>query len=360
MKSLFYVYASTRETSFREISRFHIFHLSRYVKVQNVDEEVLDVIRWLPGKHVLLHPILYPLVGDRPEHHQQRIKRLNRLLAVSDRLGGFDTADTDRLSQMAVDVLSKFERVFVPSKWAKECYESSGVQSRVEVLPHGLPDCFLSPSRRIDSFRLANLVSLKREHNAIFILFHLLHSGYRKGADLVAKIMKRIQDKYPNVFLLVKRGSNLDPYLGLLRALKLVEIAGWLPADEYRQVFDLADIAIYPSRGGGFEHNALEALSRGLPTLVPKAGCFLDYIDYTIPIEVERWVNVYPDNPIHVGKGFQINLRDFQEKLEDVINHLDDYKERAMKNAYTIRKLYSWECICDLLYKKLKAYKFVD
>jgi len=360
MRSLFYVYASTRETSFREISRFHIFHLSRYVKVQSIEEDALDNIQWVSGKRVLVHPILYSVMGDKPEQYPKRIKRLNRLLSVADRLGGFETADSDRLSQTAVDVLVNFDLVFLPSKWTKECFERSKVQSSLEVLPHGLPDEFLQPSRRISSYRLLNLVGLKRKHNAIFILFHLLHSGYRKGADLVAKVMKRIQDKHPNVFLLVKRGSIMDHFLGLLRTLKTIEIAGWLPSEEYRQVFDLADIAIYPSRGGGFEINAVEALSRGLPTLVPNAGCFLDYIDYAIPIKIERWVKVYSSNPVHVGNGFQVDVRDFQERLEDVINHLADYKERAMKNAYTIRKLYSWKSICDLLYKKLKAYKFVD
>jgi len=142
--------------------------------------------------------------------------------------------------------------------------------------------------------------------------------------------------------------------------LKTAEVAGWLPPEEYKQVFDLADIAVCPSRGGGFEINALEALARGIPTLVPRAGCFLDYIDHAVPVETKGCPRIFSDNPIRVGAGFEVILDDFYTKLDEVICHLDEYKRKAEQNAYAIRKHYSWKCVCDQLYKKLRAYGFVD
>ena len=195
-----------------------------------------------------------------------------------------------------------------------------------------------------------------KEKNLIYVLFDLRHSGFRKGADLVFAAMKRVQQKLPHVTLLIKRLQAIDPYLHMLKTLKHIEVAKQLPEREYRELFDIADIAVFPSRGGGFELQALEAISRGVPTLVPKAGCFLDYMEYAIPVEVADRVKVLEGNPIHIGMGWEASIDDLTLKLLEVIDHLEEFKQTFEKRAQKVREKYNWYRIGEFLAGVLKRH----
>ena len=94
MSEIYYVYPVYQKGSFHVISKAHINHLNSKVKIQEIDESVLDNVMWTGGKRVLLHPVGYILLGDRVDMFPHRIKRLYKLKQVAKRLAGFDTADS--------------------------------------------------------------------------------------------------------------------------------------------------------------------------------------------------------------------------------------------------------------------------
>ena len=298
-------------------------------------------------------------MGDTLEQYGKKIQRLKKLLRIKNKLGGFETADSDRISRWAVDILNHMDLVIVPSTFAKNTIQNSGVVTPVEVLPHGIPDEFLNPNRIVTHPQLAELLDFKIKHKAIFILHHLPHSGYRKGSDLVYEVMKKVQEKYPNTYLIVKRLNVLDHMLGKLLSLRSFEIGEELSWKDYVNLYDICDICLVPSRGGGFEVPAIEAIARGVPTLVPDAGCFKDYIQYTVPITVNSYPEVLPENPIHIGRGFEVSLEDFYDKLTHVIENLEDYKRKFGKYAKEVREKYAWGKICNRLVEILRHYGFM-
>jgi len=360
MGSLIYVYPRYRDLSFTLIAKEHIARLGKLIKIHEVNETALDSLYWIRGKKVLLHPILYVTIGDRKEMFGERFKRLERLLKVKDKLGGFDTCDTDAISDVAVKVLNMLDLIFVPSSWARDVYIKCGVKTKVEVLPHGLPDELLNEYNAIDFKPLVDLRQLKEKKRLRLVLYFLTHSGFRKGADVVYKAMSKVQEKRKNVVLVVKRASIIDPYLGLLKKLRMIEIAGFFSKQHLAQLYDLCDIVLVPSRGGGFELNALEAIARGRPTLVTAAGCFLDYIDFAIPIRVKGKAKIFEDNPIHVGYGYEPDENDLAQKVLEVLDHYDEYQERFTKNAAIVRQQYSWNAICCKLHSKLMQHGFIE
>jgi len=345
--------------SFTKIAENHINYLSQFVKVYKIREEILDVMHWVKGKNILLHPILYVTIGDKADQFNKRIKRLERLLKVRHKLGGFETCDSDRISETAVKVLNQFDLIFVPSHWAKEVFTNCKVEPPIKVLPHGISRHYLAPPTRRPSPNLKWLYDFKQRQQALLILYFLHHSGYRKGADIVAKAMRTVQEDYPKAYLVVKRVNIQDPYLKLLRQLKTLEIAGWLNEEELVQLYDLCDMLIIPSRSGGFELNALEGLARGLPTIAPSQGCFLDYFQYIIPVKTEGSTPIFKDNPIHVGMGFTPSWKDLVRRIVDSIENLKDCKERASKNAVEISRSYQWENIGKILMSNLREGGFV-
>jgi len=358
-KYLFYVYPRFKKVSFHYISQMHIQHLRDHIRIQELDEDVLDVVKLARGRNVLLHPILYSVMGDTLEQYSKKIQRLRKLLRIKNKLGGFETTDSDKISRWAVDILNQLDLVIVPSTFARNTLQNSGVTTPIEVLPHGVPEEFLSPDKTITHPQLLELLNFKVKHRTIFVLHHLPHSGYRKGSDLVYEVMKKIQEKQPNVYLVVKRLSVLDPVLGRLLNLRSFEIGEELNWKDYANLYDLCDVCLAPSRGGGFECVGIEAIARGTPILVPENGCFRDYIQYTVPIKVNSHPEVLPGNPIHIGRGFQVDLSDFYEKLIQVIKNLEVYKQKFKKYAEEVRWKYSWSTICDRLVEILKDYGFM-
>jgi len=315
-------------------------------------------LHWTGGKAILVHPIFYTILGTEWAPRAGWEIVLSKLKATSTMLGGFEVADSDRISEFAVKVANEFDLVIVPSRFALKAFKRSGVYATVEVLPHGVPEPFLDDDGEIKSPYLKRLEEFKDDRDTLFILFHIVHSGFRKGADLLAEVIKPLLDSYDNVYLVLKRLSGLDPYLGMLRTPKTLEVDVMLTWNEMRELYDLVDVCVVPSRGGGFELPALEAISRGVPTLVTAKGCFEDYIKYAIPVKVARKVKVFEDNPIHIGYGFEVSVKDLRKKLETVINKLDKFKAKFKRYAIEVRELYSWDRVAERLHYILERYGF--
>lgn len=360
-KRISYIYPLDSTHSFHIVAVNHIKHLrykhtseNRYVEIEEIDWSQLSNIGWNEKRSILLHPFLYPFASV--DSFMQNSKNFARLLAMKNKIGGFDVADSDRISKPAVDLINKIDLMMVPSTFVKDTYIKSGVTIPIEVLPHGISDKFSSSDIvNTDNEKIMKLRRM-RQKGKILILYFLVHSPHRKGADLVRRVMKRIQRKYKDVYLVV-RSKKCDYF----SEIKSVCIDSWLSDNDLVALYDSCDICLSPSRGGGFELNALEAVSRGVPTLVPNGGCFTDLMDYYIPVGLsDKSVQSLPGNTIHTGSGCQVSMDEFESKLIDTINRLDHWKERSKRNTKEIREKYSWGNTAKMLDGYLKNHGFIE
>lgn len=357
-----YIYPVHDADSFNVIASNHIRYLrdnwlneKKQCNIYEIDWSKLANIDWT-NQSILLHPILYPFAF--PQTFRENSRNFSRLLKMKYKVGGFDVADSDKISQLAVDILNKLDLVIVPSNFARDSYINSGVKTPVEILPHGIPDEFLNDEPiNTNNSDIMNLWNIKERGN-IFVLYFLLHSHRRKGADLVAEVMRRIQSKYKNIIMVCKGPGVVERNFPGVNAIGL---RSWMNIDDIRLLYDICDILICPSRGGGFELNALEAVSRGIPTLVPNGGCFLDYIDYFIPINLNNEkVQPLKGNPIHIGYGFEADINDFETQLIDAINNLEIYRSQFTQNSKNVRENCSWRNVAKTLEGYLKKYEFIN
>jgi len=358
--TIHYIYPRYKTVSFNSVSEQHIKHLSSRVKIQKIDEEVLDNMMWIQPRKILLHPVLYITIGDKEGMFKARQKRLTNVLKIKSRIGGFETSDSDQISKIAVDVLNRFDVVFLPSTFAIKAFKKSGVQIPLELVPHGLSDSFLNPDTAIKADSIRHIREIKEKHGSTLVLFFCLHSDYRKGADLVYEAMEHIQGMHKDVVLVLKKTSHDTTINEKFRKIRLIEVPTWLSDEELRQLYDVCDLLLVPSRGGGFELNALEGLSRGLPTLIPSAGCFTDYIQYAIPLPITGNPRVFPDNPIHIGNGWETNSDQLAYMIHQVLESIETWKEKAQDNAPIIREKYAWKTVCNSLFDLLVKYGFCD
>jgi glycosyltransferase involved in cell wall biosynthesis len=368
----------------------------KYVEIQELDwsevsGEMSDVTNWKEKRNVLLHPFLYPFTSK--DSFLNNARNFARLLVAKNKIGGFDVSDSDKISDIGVELINKIDLIMVPSAFSRDAYINSGVRPEiVQVLPHGLDDYFLSDnldeekediddSNTEDNEDIDNkdkaqvqemLKKLKelRDNGKILILYFVLHSAYRKGADLVEKVMKRVEKKLKedgneNEVCLVVRSKSFK-YFDKTEKEKergnVILVDEWLSSKNLVKLYDSCDICLVPSRGGGWEMNAMEAASRGLVTLVPNAGCFLDIKDYLLMVDIDKSKKVkpLPGNAIHIGYGYEVDMNDFENKLLDVINNLDEHKEIFETNMYDIREKYSWRVIVNQLDEILGRYGFYE
>ena len=360
MERLYYLYPMYNKVSFHFISKQHIRYLTPLLNGKAViyegDVDGFDPMLWGVDKKIILHPLFYPFF----EEGKAKISKIEQCIMKNYRIIALDTADSNKISDTAVEIANKVEAIIVPSNFAKRTFKNSGVTTEVHVMPHGIPDEFLNPSKDITHPDIVNLYRLKENNGWIFVYFNLTHSGFRKGADLFIKAMAEVQKERDDVIVLVKRGDGIDPYMPAMRKLRCVEVAGFLDDDAFRQLYDICDMVVLTSRGGGFEVNALEGIARGIPTIVPKAGCFMDYIKYVIGVKVTKNKPiVLPDNPIHVGTGWEVDVEELSKTILKVADKLDYYKERFSKNVTKIWEKYAWKNVVNRLYSILVEHNFI-
>jgi len=351
---LAYFYPVNDTGSFHLVAKHQIEQLRRRYHVREYDLASTLRLGYYPERNFILHPLGYPFVSGSMQDFERKYGRVCAMKRQLDTLIGFDTADSNAISERFAQFLNVFDLVGVPSTFAKRAFVDSGVETRVEVIPHGIPKEFESPTVEITNAQMRHLLQLKRKNGFTYVLFFLLHSGWRKGADIVAKAMKIAQTKYPNVILVVKTKDVVDPYFGMLMQTKMIHVRGFMSYRELRQLYDICDIVVVPSRGGGFEMNALEGAARGKPTIVPRAGCFLDYIDFVVPVEAPNVCTPLPGNEIHIGKGWETTPELLAAKIIEIVEHYDEYAEKAKKNRAEIVKRYSWRKIGETLLRVFK------
>jgi len=356
--TLYYLYPIANKVSFHFISKQHILYMRKIlqdrVKIVEAEVDTFDPTSWGVNRKLLIHPLFYPFFTGINKRALAKVSKLKQCINKGYRLVGFDTADSDRISDKAIELTSFCEGVIVPSNFAKQTYVNSGVYRPVYVVPHGVPDEFLKKNKEITNPEILKIKQIKDKNNFILVHFNLTHSGKRKGADLFIKAMQLVQEENKDIVVLLKRADIVDDYVWWLRRLRTIEVAGYLNTDSYRQLFDISDIVVLASRGGGFECIAIEGLARGVPTIVPKAGCFLDYIQYAIPVPVtDNKPIVLPNNPIHTGRGWEIDVYKLADTILKVANSIDKEKKKANQNAIEVCRRFYWGTIAKQIIKIL-------
>ncbi len=100
-------------------------------------------------------------------------------------------------------------------------------------------------------------------------ILHVGHDNFYKNVEGLIKAISLLRKEV----LLVKVGSISKNQLGLLRKLKIdfVQFMG-LPEEELIQIYNAADLLVYPSWHEGFGFPVLEAMACGCPVVCSNTG----------------------------------------------------------------------------------------
>lgn len=209
--------------------------------------------------------------------------------------------------------------LLVPSPWLIEVFEEGGVKLPIEVVPGGIDP--------------AECPIVMRSADQPFAFGCLADRGNRKGHDLVySAFYKAFDHKDRNVRLIMKcRPGSLprldfsyssDPRLTVWRA----------DVEHVSDIFSQFDAFMFPSRCEGFGMPPREAAACGVPTVVTRfSGTADDCDNWAVPLEKFNLVESYME-----GCGGLWAMPDMDElvwRMQDIYQHQDEYKARALKAA---------------------------
>ncbi|RLF82403.1 hypothetical protein DRN38_00085 [Thermococci archaeon] len=350
-RRLYYAYPLGKKISFRIVAEQYINILAKKYKVYRVAEETFR--RWRPIKTfpVVIHPMIYLCINNK--------STLDYLRLNQDFIIGFEVADTDHISELGVDIVNYADLLIVPSNFCRESYLNSGCKIPVEVVPHILDRVFYRKDIKPKHPFFIRLKEAKRKRNFVLMLFFLWHSGFRKGADLLREVYRELKKTHKNLYLVVKISNIEDPYLrGLLKEGCLV-IRGWLKQEDIVALYDVCDIYPLFSRGGGFELNGLEALSRGEIVIAADKGSWIDYLPREFLVPTRGKVKIFRDNlpsVIHDGYGYEIDVDKAVDKIHNILNDLSEWKAKARYYAKIVRERFSEKRVGERLINLFEKY----
>ncbi|RLI87529.1 MAG: hypothetical protein DRP01_01600 [Archaeoglobales archaeon] len=354
--SIWYVFPFYHKVSFNVIGMKHYEQLKKYYRIELIDELAFPYISMTTRPLIIIQPYFYLF--------QKLEKRLAQKVSRSSGLIGVDVADTDRLSPYAVK-LTKYAKAFiVPSKKSKETYIKSGVKKPVHVIPHGIDEQWIDAPKQPPNL-FEHLAKLKERRNLKLILSFIVHSPYRKGLDILLRYYQALLKEYNNVLLVVKSANAVGYFPETIEYKKgkpkyQMEgrvLSGWLTEQQKMELFDLCDLYALTSRGGGWEHPPMEALTRGVPVIGAKGGAWEEYMPEWSLIPSKKSDKVLPSNPIHIGYGVEMIIDKAVDRTIEIFNNYEEYKAKVKEHIEKfIRPNLTWDKIGEKLRDVVKIY----
>jgi glycosyltransferase involved in cell wall biosynthesis len=355
-KVVYYLYPKGREMSFTYVAEKHVEIINEKFNVFPSTLSSFSTLTNTQNFSGYFHPYFYSLttIGEIKEALlKQRKDKIDVLIGV-------DVADSNSLSRWAVDMANLATAFIVNSRWSYNAYTQSGVKVPVHIVHHGLENEWFREKRKPQHALLRFLNELKQKKNLFYILYFLWHSGYRKGADLALRLVDCIDRLKINYMVIIKKMDINDPALKEFSRYKSFIVEGRFPRDWLIDLYDIADLLLLPSRGGSFELNGIEALSRGIPVLMPSVGAWTEYtppmLSKYLWVKTARMAPVLPGNSIHDGLGGEWDSEDACEKFIYIYTNYNEIKAKTEEGIKFIRENFTWDVIKPRLWSIHEKY----
>ncbi|AZI75937.1 putative glycosyltransferase [Sulfolobales Beppu rod-shaped virus 1] len=341
-KTIFYVYPQHHDVSFKYVAQQHIAMLREKYIVYEIP--ALSFYQFTPFNYPIsiIHPFFYSMWRWGKiefSFYDMYRSRVSKILGV-------EVADTDKIAEQFVNYANNLsDGLIVNSNWSHDVFINSGTKVPVYVVPHNFNGKLLLPDDKLKvNEKVLQIEKLKNEKKFKLVMISLWHSDYRKGADIFHEIARRVQKERQDVYFLVKSGGIRQDF----NDLKMFNIAGVVSFDNMVKMYRISDLYLLTSRGGSFELNGLEAFVSGIPVIATKDGAWVEYFPSDLQdllVDIAKKPRIFLDNPIHIGNGVEMNIEKAVDKVLEVLDNIEDLKEKVKKNKKFWIENYSFEAI---------------
>jgi glycosyltransferase involved in cell wall biosynthesis len=244
--------------------------------------------------------------------------------------------------------------IITPSEWAKQILLQNNIQTPIEVVPQGVDtlifDAVVPEDKQKDQYIFINIGKWEK----------------RKGHDVLVEIFNKAFEENDNVELWM---VNHNPFLSkdqlskwyqLYADSKLknkIRIFPRIPTQKHlSKIMAHSDCGIFPSRGEGWNNEAIEMMAMNKPIIITDYSAHTQYcnrdnsllidIKNTEPAKDDIWFN---------GSGNWASIEDNQidqavEHMRNVYSNRITTNENGLKTAQNLSWNKTTESIRELLY----------
>jgi len=197
-----------------------------------------------------------------------------------------------------------------------------GLEKKIKVIYTGVDQKQIKPiqkdKRLLDKYKI----------NGKFVITFLGRFIKRKNPHFLIKLLKNLPENF--VLVLVGDGSEKNNLLEMARKLNVenrVIFPGILFGKEKLAHYSISDVFAFPSQNEGFVLAVLEAMSAGLPLILPKSGAF-------------------PEAVTHGVNGFLVkpeSISDFKEKIIKLKKSPNLRHRMSLASRQRVLKEFTWD-----------------
>lgn len=273
----------------------------------------------------------------------------------------YNVWETTRQPDNFFESLKKFDQVWVPSKWQRDCTIEQGISpDKVKVVPEGVDVDMYKPINRVVS----------NPTNRPFRFLLVGRWDYRKSTrEIIESFVNTFsEDEDVEMILSIDNPFANDGLNSTEERLKKfgirhkgLKVVHHLSKEEYANMIKTSDVFVSCARGEGWNLPLIEAMSSGVPSLYSNWGAQLEFADgkgipvdisYERPAKVEsedftwRW-----DAP---GMFIEPNFNDLSHKMRDVYKNYTVHKRKALEDSDEIRETFTWKNAANIANEILK------
>lgn len=186
-------------------------------------------------------------------------------------------------------------------------------KENIRVIPYGVDHLSFFPERR--------------EPNKVKKILFVGKVMFPKGVDTLVRAFKILRDEMSDVELLIgSKGRHSQPLERLAASLGVsdsVRFLGYIPEEELRHYYNMADVFVFPSRMS-FSLSLLEAMACGTPVIAGNVSDIPDYVG-------DSGLLIDPDDP-----------HDLADALKRVLAE-ESFREYLSEKGIKRAREFSWE-----------------
>jgi autotransporter strand-loop-strand O-heptosyltransferase len=262
--------------------------------------------------------------------------------------------------------LQKYDELWVPSHWQKECLVKQGyISENIKVVPEGVDSNTFYPEE-------VNKLPLYNDGRFKFLLFG--RWDYRKSIkETIESFLKEFDSSEP-IDLIVSIDNPFGEQLDGLKTTEerlsyfgindpRIQIIHFPSREDYVKYLKTGHVFVSCARSEGWNLPLIEAMACGTPSIYSNCSAQLEFAEgkgHPVNIIEEKPANQnsyarYSMSDL-VGNYYEPDFDHLCKVMRDVYLNYDQYKQKALIESVEIREKFDWENIGKIGYETIKSF----
>jgi glycosyltransferase involved in cell wall biosynthesis len=301
----------------------------------------------------------FNIVLNETNHHLYYDKYIGPKIA-------YNVWESTRQPETFFNQLLKFDEIWVPSEWQRECTIEQGADpDKVKVVPEGVD---------VHTFYPETVEPLEEYHDGRFKFLLMGRWDYRKSTkEIIETFLKTFSPEEP-IDLVVSIdnmwGEKMDGFKTTEERLKnyelidpRVKIIHFPTREDYIKYLKTGHVFVSCARSEGWNLPLIEAMACGTPSIYSECCAQMEFAKGKgLPVKI---VGEKPANENNYGRYtmselpgnyYEPDFDDLSKVMRDSYENYESHKKRAIVESSDLKENFSWEVIAKIGQEKVDAF----